>query len=139
MPRIILPYVCRVSPDTGYIIVPDVNNVILNLILECEEKFTSLSEAEQKEVTSSLDKAIDFYYYNKPRERNSDFLIDDITFDTSYYDDNDELCNMPLEELKKPMENLLEVIKKKINIKNTHKDDVYLRQLMHIGHHDYGF
>jgi hypothetical protein len=113
MPRIMLPY-RDLDDEGGYPGVnfyDDVNNLILDLIENCEEKYNCLSEEKQNEILASLDKVLDFYELNA-NEIHTSYDIYDLKFDLTYYDGS-------LDELKTPMNDLHRHVKEKLIIRRT--------------------
>jgi hypothetical protein len=115
MPRITLPY-RDLDDEGGYPGVnfyDDVNNLILDLIENCEEKYNCLSEEKQNEILASLDKVLDFYELNA-NEIHVSYDIYDLKFDLTYYDGS-------LDELKTPINDLHRHVKEKLIIRRGGK------------------
>lgn len=115
MPRITLPR-RNIDDQGGYPGVnfyDDVNNLILDLIENCEEKYNYLSEHEQKILLSSLDNVLDFYNLHA-NENHVIYYVNDIKFDLTYYDGS-------LDEFKTPMDDLLVHVKEKLIIRRKWK------------------
>jgi len=115
MPHIMLPY-RNLDDEGGYPGVnfyDDVNNLILDLIEKCEEKYNCLSEEKQEEMLSSLDKVLDFYELNANKVHVI-YDIHDINFDLTYYKGS-------LDEFKTPMDDLHRRVKEKLIIRRGGK------------------
>jgi hypothetical protein len=113
MPRITLPY-RNLDDEGGYPGVnfyDDVNNLILDLIENCEEKYNCLSEEKQNEILASLDNVIDFYELNA-NEAHVIYDIYKMKFDLTYRDGS-------LDEFKTPMNDLHRHVKEKLIIRKN--------------------
>jgi hypothetical protein len=112
MPRITLPYRdLDQGCYPGVNFYDDVNNLILDLIENCEEKYNCLSEEKQKEVLASLDNVFDFYELNA-NETHVIYDIYKMKFDLTYRDGS-------LDEFKTPMNDLHRHVKEKLIVRRT--------------------